>query len=126
MSNVTISIGGSTLSAEQLAQLASREQQSNSQTSVAPAAAPAAPVDATTCLVQVVRQGKGDQNFEVGAKTTVKKLLDDNGYTLTGHTIKKSSNGSPAAEVSNPATCELGEGEHILFVTPKVQGGVEE
>ena len=78
-----------------------------------------------TCVVTAIRHGKANEiRVEVSADLTVKQLIETIGWTATNHTFKKKSNDGALAEVVNPAATKLGPGEHLIFASPKVAGGV--
>lgn len=88
-------------------------------------AAAAEPVTESTsgmCVVSLIRSGKSDRVVEVPEDTNVNDLMNTLGWPTNEFTFKRRVGPGQTVEITNLAA-SLGNGDHEIFVSPKVAGG---
>ena len=76
------------------------------------------------CVVTLVQGGKNDRCVEIPAMTTVSELVNSLGMDIKGLSFKKRLGPGVTTEITAPEESVLGPGQHEIFVTPKVIGGI--
>ena len=79
--------------------------------------------DTNMCVVSLIRSGKSDRVVEVPTDTTVNDLMNTLGWPTTDHTFKRRVGPGQTVEITN-LTTGLGDGDHEIFVSPRVAGGI--
>ena len=74
------------------------------------------------CVVSLIRSGKSDRVVEVPEDTNVNDLMNTLGWPTNEFTFKRRVGPGQTVEITNLAT-SLGNGDHEIFVSPKVAGG---
>lgn len=75
------------------------------------------------CVVSLIRSGKSDRVVEVPEDTNVNDLMNTLGWPTNDFTFKRRVGPGQTVEITNLSTA-LGNGDHEIFVSPKVAGGV--
>ena len=74
------------------------------------------------CVVSLIKSGKSDRVVEVPSDTSVDDLMATFGWPTNDHTFKRRVGPGQTIEITNLSS-PLGEGNHEIFVSPRVSGG---
>lgn len=78
--------------------------------------------DSGMCVVSLIRSGKSDRVVEVPQDTNVNDLMNTLGWPTNDFTFKRRVGPGQTVEITNLGAA-LGNGDHEIFVSPKVAGG---